>query len=53
LKWAKDLAKDFSKVLHMFTQFMNLKYKLPDLQGGVEVCGIDIVAKALITSLPY
>jgi len=53
LKEAKDLTKDFLEVLHMFTRFITLKYQVPKLQGGVDIRGIDIVVKALVTSSHY
>jgi len=37
----------------MFTRFMTLKYRLPARGGGVQMRGIDIVARALVTSSRY
>jgi hypothetical protein len=53
LKRASDLVDQFPEVLHMFKRFMKLKYQLPEPAGGVQVRGIDIVAKALVTSSKY
>jgi hypothetical protein len=52
-KRAKDLADKFPEVLHMFTRFMKMKYQLQEPSGGVQVRGIDVVAKALVTSTSY
>ncbi len=53
LKRAKDLEKQFPEVLHMFTRFMKLKYQLLTPIGGVQVRGIDMSTKALVTSMDY
>ncbi len=37
----------------MFSRFMKLKYQLPNQVGGVQVRGIDMTAKALVTSTNY
>ena len=34
----------------MFTKFMKLKYRLPELAGGVEIRGIDVSTRALVTT---
>ena len=52
-RWAKDLEKQLSEVLHMFNRFMKLKYQLPKLAGGVQIRGVDPDAKALVRSKAY
>lgn len=52
-KRAKDLEAKFPEVLHMFTRFMALKYRLPNRVGGVQVRGVDFAAKALVVSSHY
>lgn len=52
-KRSKDLEKDLPEVFYMFTRFMKLKYQLPMPSGGVQMRGIDISAKAMVTSTQY
>jgi hypothetical protein len=37
----------------MFQRFMKLKYQLPKHAGGVEMRGVDVINKALVTSSRY
>jgi len=41
-KRAKDLVKLYLEVLHTFTNFMRMKYKLPEIKGCVQVNGLDM-----------
>ena len=50
LKRAKDLEKQFPEILFIFTKFMKLKYRLPEPAGGVEIRGIYVNARALVTT---
>ena len=53
LKRAKDLEKSYPEVFYMFCRFMKLKYQLADPLGGVQTCGIDVTARALVKSSQY
>ena len=52
-KRPKDYTAAFPEVLHMYTRFMTLKYRLPDPTGGVQIRGVDMSVKALVTSSSY
>ena len=52
-KRPKDLAQVFPEVLHLYTRFMTLKYRLPKPAGGVQMRGVDLSVKALVTSSHY
>lgn len=49
-KHAKDLEKQFLEVLHMFTEFMKLKYQHLHAARGLKMRGLDFNAKALVTN---
>jgi hypothetical protein len=52
-KRPKDLTLAFLEVLHLYTRFMTLKYRLPDLVGGVQMRGVDWSVKALVINSNY
>ena len=53
LKRASDLAETYPEVHFMFQKFMKLKYQLSKRSGGVQMRGMDVINKALVTSSRY